>query len=69
MTEWVHCLWTCAACRRDGTVRVWRYRGEEDEATAKRFAMQTRTRCVDGCRYTAVPGERERQVGRRGGTE
>ncbi len=62
--RFVPCSWACETCVEHGTAKPWRAPGETAEATAGRFSIDTRGRCVEGCTFTAEPAAGANNGGR-----
>jgi hypothetical protein len=51
----VPCAWECGNCGESGTAQPFARPGETPAEAAARFALETRSRCVKGCAFTATP--------------
>lgn len=51
----VSCEWACEHCHESGNSLVWPHARESKDETALRFGRETRGRCVEGCRFNAMP--------------
>ena len=56
--KFVSLFWRCTKCKQNGEVRVWqRPRTETPAQTTARHNAETKSCCIDGCRYRATEDE------------